>query len=293
MENAKNRMAIRKKGEISFRSGKKQFTIFSLINKLTKNNFDKKYCKNKTLNEDGFITFFILGMIPILFAAGISLCYAQYLTGNWMQSKHTCRVTLLQTQKEVAPFLSQLLSLNPRIKTLRIALHTAKLQRAAAIASQNPVAEIAAEAKIEAITLEQLSIHHEQQQLIQIANQKMSSAVYKVRQLLFKQNQEMQQRIPSAFKFKIENIQPRSNELAVTPDAPTIPPVYELKYDFMNEQTLSVNWNTSFLTTDARTKKWFHINLKKHDGCAASLEADNQIETNNLQFIYRLNEDKF
>ena len=260
MENAKNRMAIRKKGEISFSSGKKQFTIFSLINKLTKNNFDKKYCKNKTLNEDGFITFFILGMIPILFAAGISLCYAQYLTGNWMQSK---------------------------------ALHTAKLQRAAAIASQNPVAEIAAEAKIEAITLEQLSIHHEQQQLIQIANQKMSSAVYKVRQLLFKQNQEMQQRIPSAFKFKIENIQPRSNELAVTPDAPTIPPVYELKYDFMNEQTLSVNWNTSFLTTDARTKKWFHINLKKHDGCAASLEADNQIETNNLQFIYRLNEDKF
>lgn len=282
MENTKNRMAIRKKGELPFESRKKHFPIH-----LKNKNSKMKTSRFKSVNEDGFATFFILGMIPIIFAAGISLCYAQYLTGNWMQAKHTCRVELLNKQKEVAPLLSQLLSLNPRIKKLRIALHIAKLQRAAAIASQNPVAEIAAEAKITAISLEQLSIHNDQQQLIQAANQKMSSAVYKVRQLLFLQNQEMQQRMPSLFKFNIENIQLHSNELAVIPDSPTVPPVYELKYDFINEQTLSVNWNTSFLTTDIRTKKWFHINLKKHDGCAASLEQDNQ------QFNYRLNEDKF
>ena len=55
-------------------------------------------------------------------------------------------------------------------------------------------------------------------------------------------------------------------------------------------------WKKTLLSISKKiiwSNKEHFINLKKHDGCAASLEADNQIETNNLQFIYRLNEDKF
>lgn len=238
-------------------------------------------------NENGFAVYFIIGLIPILFAAGIAVCYSQYLSGNWMQAKHSCRIELLKTQKNIAPLLKQLLQLNPRIKKLRIDLTIAKTQRAAAITMQNPIAEAAAELKIATIIKEQSAIYSKQVNLIQTANQQMTNSVYKVRQLLFQQNQDMQDRMPKFFKFKIENIKLENKELAVIPDSPAKPPIYELKYDFINEQTLSVNWKTTFLTTDNRTKKWFQINLKKNDGCGASLEPNDQ------DFSYRLNEDKY
>lgn len=267
MENTKNRLDFRKTNSFSVRTQKQQAIYLN--------------------NQHGFAVYFILGLIPILFAAGISVCYAQYLSGNWMQAKHTCRVELLETQKNIAPLLSQLMQLNPRIKKLRIEMTLAKAQRAAAIAMQNPIAEMAAEAKITDIINQQTALHVEQVQLIQIANQQMTNAVYKVRQLLFLQNQKMQNLMPIFFKFKIEDIKLENKELAVIPDSPATPPIYELKYDFINEQTLSVNWKTTFITKDDRTKKWFHVNLKKHDGCAASLEPNNQ------EFIYRLNEGKY
>lgn len=224
--------------------------------------------------ENGFAAVVFLTILPVLLAGLFFLLFSQYYLKNWMQSLHICRTELLETQASVGKDLDRLMKLNPQVKALRIALNIAYIQLAAAIAAQNPAAAAAAQARIMQIKQQQRLLAGVQKALIFSANSKMLSGPLKVSRRLREQDQWNQARMPALFSFRTHQIRTFPNTLAVKPDSPDAPPVYELQKDFTQAQALNVSWTSEFQTNTKERFGWIQNHHKLKQNCSASLKDD-------------------
>lgn len=223
-------------------------------------------------SEKGFSTVLFLSFLPILLTAFLAILFSQYLTKNWMQSMHICRTELLATQTQVSKTLKTLMDLNPQVKLLRAALIQAYVELAAAIASENYAWAARVQKRILDIQRQQRAIAKIQKALLLTANARMAAGPMKVASRILAQDRENQFRMPDFFKFKIRNIQPFPQVLAVQPDSSDSPPVYELKSNFTDSQALNVSWISVFTTNDKGPIQWITNSHSKKDSCGVSLE---------------------
>lgn len=237
-------------------------------------------------SEAGFANVAFLGLLPAMVLGILILLFTQLITRNWMQSLHTCRVELLKTQDQVGEHLKQLMQLNKLAKTLRLALKMAQVELAAAIAAENPPWIAKVLLRIKQIQAQQKTLDGVQRSLIAISDTKLNFAVFKVVQKIRQQDIQNKLRLPDFVKFRIKNIIPRPTTLAVKPDKPGVAPVYELKPDFKQAQTLHVSWISEFETADKGPIKWLINKHQKKQYCKASLIEDGS------SFREILNEDK-
>ncbi len=233
-------------------------------------------------NQRGFALVFLLSILPIILAAGFFLLFSQYLTQNWMQSLHTCRTELLNTQRKASQTLSQLMELNKLVKTLRISLIAAEAELVAALATEDYPLAAQAEREILNIKKQQKNLAAVQKTLIAQADLQMLSGVAKLITQLRAQDAVIRARLPSFFAYHIEKMEPSVSTLAVKPDSSDVAPVYELKPSFESSQALSVSWisvfQTKFQTNPSENSKgavqWVHQKHQKKDFCSASLKVD-------------------
>ncbi len=224
------------------------------------------------LNQKGFTTVLFLSFIPILVTLILAMVFSHFLTKNWMQSLHICRTELLATQDQVSKSLKMLMDLNPQVKVLRAALIQAYIELAAAIASENYAWAARVQKRILEIQRQQRAIAKIQKALILTSNAQMASGPMKVISKILSQDRENQKLLPDFIKFKVGNIIPSYQVLAVKPDGPDSPPIYELKNNFIELQALNVSWISHFRTSDKGPIKWITNTHSKKDSCGVSLE---------------------
>lgn len=227
-------------------------------------------------NEEGFALVLFLGLLPIIISAMLILLFSQYLVKNWMESMHICRTELLATQKRTSLPLRSLMALNPQVKLLRIAMIQAQAELAAALASQNYGWAANVQKRILQIQKQQRLIAMTQKTLIATADALMIAGPMQTLQKLISQDLRNRSRLPDFFKFRIQQITPNHQRLAVRPDSSDSPPVYELKENFRRQQALNISWISVFSTTERGPLKWITNTHKKKDSCEASLEAEGQ-----------------
>lgn len=236
---------------------------------------DQASTDSKLKSESGFSTTLMVSLLPVLLAGFMFFLLSGFLVKNWMQSLHICRVNLMETQKKVSIDLKNLMDLNTLAKSLRLQLRQAHIKLVLAIAQENWPLVAQTRLEIYQIQARQKQLDLTQKALIQLANVKMTSGVFKVYQELRRQNQIIQTRLPWFFNFRITPSIPRPVVLAVKPDVPDIAPVYELKPSFSEAQALSVNWISSFSSGNGDRMTWIKNSHSKRDSCSISLMEQN------------------
>jgi len=221
-------------------------------------------------SQGGFALTLLISMLPLILSALFFFLFTSFLVKNWMQSAHICRSTLLETQNQVGKELDKLMSQNLPAKSLRLRLAAAKIELAAAIASENPVWISAVELKIQQIQIQRIRLDHFQKMIILKANLQMARGSQRVVQKLRQQDFENQKRLPSFFSFSIRPQIPVYKTVAIRPDLPDIAPVYELLPGFEDQQSLSISWISEF-SAGRRGESWIHSVHQKKDLCGATL----------------------
>jgi hypothetical protein len=222
-------------------------------------------------NERGFVTVFALSLMPLILAAGFAVFFSYFLSQNWMQSLHSCRTVLLETQESTGKDIDRLMSMNSTAKALRLSLAVSQTALAAALAHLNFPVAIQLTKTIKQIRQQQRFLDQAQKAVLLSAKLKMVTGVFRAKQALARQNLQVQRRLPSFFGFSITDIRQSQPHLAVKPDSPDLAPVYELEPGFNDRQALHLSWKSQF-TTKGREQKWFNNTHQKKDACSASLK---------------------
>jgi hypothetical protein len=222
-------------------------------------------------NEKGFVTVFALSLMPLILAAGFAVFFSYFLSQNWMQSLHSCRTVLLETQESAGKDIERLLSMNSTAKALRLSLAASQTALAAALAHLNFPVAIQLSKTIKQIRHQQRLLDQAQKAVLLSAKYKMAMGIFRAKQALARQNLQVQKRLPSFFRFSITDVRQSHPHLAVKPDSPDLAPVYELEPGFKDRQALHLSWKSQF-TTKGREQKWFNNTHQKKDACSASLK---------------------
>jgi hypothetical protein len=226
-------------------------------------------------NQRGFAYVFFLSFLPLLLAGFLLILFSQFFLKNWMQSLHICRTELFTAQKRTGKKLTELINLNSMAKSLRMALAEAEAELAMATATENAPLAAKANADILRIKKQQLQLDRLQKSTIMMANLEMTKGLEKVAREIRQQSSALQPRLPDLFSYQIHSIRFAPKALAVQPDQPDVAPVYELKKDFKEEQSLHISWISEFRTQHAEKYKWILNRHQKPDSCSASLEEKN------------------
>ena len=119
-----------------------------------------------TMNR-GFVTIWMLHLFilfVILFWSLKTLCLWQE---KWIEMSAACREVLLQSQEIAARGIQELLQLNPMVQKLRAQVSLAKMQLAAAVATQNAPLAATAQGRLRVLRLELHRISQQQRQIQQ------------------------------------------------------------------------------------------------------------------------------
>jgi hypothetical protein len=240
-------------------------------------------------NQKGFVLILFLTLLPLLVIAlsGLAMILAQI---QWqMETRHACRDTLFQTQKQVGQNLSLLMKLNPAAKALRGEL--AGLQKAliAAGGPETPMGAAIA-AQILEVEAQKTVLGGEQKALLTAMATEMRTgslmSELRVRAVL-RQRQARSVKILSLDPGDVSSSRPH---LAVRPDDPSdSAPIYELEMPFTEKQSLQTFWK---VTETWNIRQWIKKNLhwrqiSFNESCRASLQ------TGGGGFRPVLNEDRF
>lgn len=220
-------------------------------------------------NQKGFAIVLCLALLPCL-VAGLLVVFALInFIKNDLALKHQCRAQGEIGQKSVRPLLEQLLSLNSKALALKAELLQAKAAQSAAITEQNWPEVGRRAVQIKRIEKQQQLLDKQQKRLISQANMLLyrnhSSTSLGLRRLGTDNSTIL-------LKSTLQQITGRAPRLAVVPESTDIAPVYKLKADFENEQSLAHEWQyklsvqppfSNFIKGDFSFKKACAVTLTK------------------------------
>jgi hypothetical protein len=201
---------------------------------------------NPNFNERGMALVGLIVLMPaLLFSSFLSLAAltVQFQKTNWVDQ---CRESLIKIQNKNAEFMTQLLSLNPRSKQLRVEIAIAQQQLIVAVASGQLEVIPLLKLRLQHLKQQQKALDHYQRQII------MNAKTYTENALL-RTSQELKKKFNSDY-FNSLGWTHISYRLAPLPRAPfslkpndkSLAPSYSPYVNFERRQSLALSWQTKY-----------------------------------------------
>lgn len=222
-----------------------------------------------TKNQKGFAIVLCLALLPCLIAGLLFVFVLINFMKNDLGLKHQCRIQGEAGQKSVKPLLIQLLSLNPKAQLLKSEYLQAKTAQKLAIAAKNVPEIQRLEIVIQKIQLQRHTLDKQQKRILSQANlllyRNHSTTALGLRRMGASNSTVL-------LTSTLQQIHGRAPDLAVLPESPDIAPIYKLKPDFENQQSLAHEWQyritvrppfSNFIKGDFSFKKACAVTLVK------------------------------
>lgn len=194
------------------------------------------------MNERGFSTVLLLALFPLLLTILLVLSSGYLVIRADGETRHVCRVALLQSQEEVAILLEDLMKLNKRASTLR------KQRKVAETAARFPSAEskVIAETALAFIKAQQAQLAAEQKRILFQARAISRQSPYKTRSKILRALHGLRsisspRRRGPDFEFKVQG---GSFDVIATPVG-SMTPNYSPSPLFSERQSMMVRWTYS------------------------------------------------
>lgn len=220
-------------------------------------------------NEKGFAVILLLACLPVLISGLLLLSSVFGFMQSDLAMKYQCRVHGQQGQKQVAPHLEKLLSLNVTARRLKIEEVAAYAKIAAS--AGNPPALAAAKARLIKIKNQKRLLDLKQKQLINQANMSLASSFLKTRKELTKNQESLSNILFISNGFHISGTRPT---LAVRPDSSDIAPTYSPTPGFEEKQALAHEWQYT-LAVRKPFSQFLEGRFQFRKACAVSLSEEN------------------
>ncbi len=123
----------------------------------------------KNSNQQGFSSLSLMVLLPLLLSLLAGGAFIGRSLFEWNRQHHLCQKRVLTHQNELRSFLKQLLSLNPRAKSLMLQEKAAQAALVIATASGNPAAISAAGLRLKNIKASQLVLKTQQRIILSFA----------------------------------------------------------------------------------------------------------------------------
>ncbi|MGZ3770515.1 MAG: hypothetical protein ACXVCP_10300 [Bdellovibrio sp.] len=225
----------------------------------------------KNSNEKGFALVICIALLPVVIA-GLLLSFSTFgFLQNDLALKYQCRTDGLESQKKIAPLLTNLLALNSLSRTLKFQYLAAVAELAAAIASENIPATIKAEHKINMILEKRQTLDKQQRQLISQSNLSLRTSYVSTANTLRNTGRNLSNLL---LKTRFISMPRKAPSLAVHPDYADIAPTYSLDIDFEIKSALAHEWQykteiqppfSNFLKGTFEFKKSCSVSLTKEN----------------------------